>query len=131
VGAFLKLDYPGGPQKLATKRLQRRFGQLVKARRRDAGLSQAELAARAGLGVDMISKIESGATGARFPTIVKLAVALGVDAGELFLPAAGSVVPTASPNLISIMLMLGSLSDSDLGWAKSVLEATLRRHGEA
>ena len=42
------------------------------------------VAEAAGLSVDMISKIEIGATGARFPSIERLAQAVQVDPAELF-----------------------------------------------
>ncbi|WP_163616587.1 helix-turn-helix domain-containing protein, partial [Klebsiella pneumoniae] len=42
------------------------------------------LAERAGISVDMVSKIEVGATGARFPMIERLAEALSIDPAELF-----------------------------------------------
>ncbi|HEV2602609.1 MAG TPA: helix-turn-helix transcriptional regulator [Microvirga sp.] len=64
--------------------LRTRFGQLVAAHRRRAGLTQEALAEAAGLSVDMVSKIETGATGARFPVIERLAAALHVDPAELF-----------------------------------------------
>ena len=64
--------------------LRRRFGSLVAAHRRRQNLTQEVLADRAEISVDMVSKIEIGATGARFPVIERLAHALEIDPGELF-----------------------------------------------
>jgi transcriptional regulator with XRE-family HTH domain len=64
--------------------LRKRFGELLAAHRRRRGMTQEDLAEAAGLSVDMISKIEVGATGARFPSIERLAKAGQVDPAELF-----------------------------------------------
>jgi transcriptional regulator with XRE-family HTH domain len=62
--------------------LRKRFGELLAAHRRRRGLTQEDLAEAAGLSVDMISKIEVGATGARFPSIERLARAVLRWSGE-------------------------------------------------
>lgn len=106
--------------------LQRRFGQLVAAHRKRAGLTQDALAAKAGLSVDMISRIETGATGARFPTILKLSDALEVDPAELF----SSEVPSGAKDraaLSGVVSRLGGLSDRDLSWVTQLLDVALRR----
>src|SRR5260370_36187387 len=72
--------------------LRKRFGELLAAHRRRRGLTQEDLAEAAGPSVDMISKIEVGATGARFPSIERLGQAVQVDPSELFT----SSLPTAS-----------------------------------
>src|SRR5579863_9458023 len=64
--------------------LRTRFGRLVAAHRRRVGLTQEGLAEAAELSVDMISKIEVGASGARFPVIERLATVLKVDPAEFF-----------------------------------------------
>lgn len=64
--------------------LRKRFGALLAARRRRAGLMQEELAEAANISVDMISKLESGTSGARFRVIESLASALKIDPAELF-----------------------------------------------
>lgn len=97
--------------------------------RRDARtpVSQGELANKSGMGIDMISKIESGASGARFPTIIKLARALGADPGELFTPATTENSSKTNRTMIDIVVLLGNLSQRDLEWAKAVFETAMSR----
>ncbi|MGO7835610.1 helix-turn-helix domain-containing protein [Rhizobium johnstonii] len=64
--------------------LEKRFGRMVAAHRRLRGMTQEALAAKAEISTDMVSKIEIGATGARFPNIEKIAAALEVDPADLF-----------------------------------------------
>ena len=106
--------------------LRTRFGGLVAAHRRRLGLTQDALAGLAGISVDMISRIESGATGARFPTISKLAEALGVDAGELFSPHVPSGGLDRQP-LTKLTTKLAKLSEKDLAWIDQLLDVALRR----
>jgi transcriptional regulator with XRE-family HTH domain len=64
--------------------LRKRFGQLVAAHRRRQGLTQEGLAEAADLSPEMVAKIETGKSGARFPVIERIADALDVDPAELF-----------------------------------------------
>ena len=59
------------------------FGSTVRRRRRSLGLSQEELADRAGLHRTYVSLIERGLRGATIETIVKLAGALGTSGSRL------------------------------------------------
>ncbi|MGW1076713.1 helix-turn-helix domain-containing protein [Streptomyces sp. NPDC002537] len=52
---------------------------LVRARRMELGLSQAELAARAGTGQAFISRVESGKITPTIPVLQRLATALECD----------------------------------------------------
>ncbi|WP_082907890.1 helix-turn-helix domain-containing protein [Bradyrhizobium neotropicale] len=109
--------------------LRKRFGELLAGHRRRRGMTQEDLAEAAGLSVDMISKIEAGATGARFPTIERLAQAVQVDPAELFT----SHLPAGSMNrgaFGEISSKLSSLSDSDLVWISALLDVALRRGRE-
>lgn len=104
--------------------LRKRFGKLLAAHRRRLGLTQEALATVAALSVDMISKLEVGATGARFPAIERLAEALDVDPAELFtsdLPS-GSLRRGAYGEIAAT---LTSLDEADLIWVRSILEAAL------
>lgn len=105
--------------------LRKRFGRLVAAHRRRAGISQRELSDRADISVEMVSKIEIGATGARFGNIEKLANALSVDPAEFFT----TEVPSSTFKrraYIDLTTRLASLSDDELEWIKGVIEAALK-----
>lgn len=104
--------------------LRTRFGRLVAAHRRQAGLTQEELAEAAGISVDMISKLESGTSGARFGVIERLAEALEVDPAELFT----TEIPSGVPNrkmLADITSRLALLSEADFTWVKVLLDAAM------
>lgn len=105
--------------------LRRRFGSLVAAHRRRRNLTQEALADRAEISVDMVSKIEIGATGARFPVIERLAAALEVDPAELFT----TEIPQGALNrgpLQELTTELAVLSVNDLRWISGVVRAALR-----
>ncbi|KQT47910.1 hypothetical protein ASG52_11670 [Methylobacterium sp. Leaf456] len=105
--------------------LRKRFGLRVALHRRRKGMTQDDLASAADLSVDMISKIESGSSGARFGAIERLATALDVDPSELFLPPGG--IGSRHPETLSgIAAKLALLSDAELGWVKDILDAILR-----
>lgn len=106
-------------------KLMVRFGHHLKAQRNKHGWTQDQLAAKADLSVDMISRLEAGKTGARFPTIEKLAGALKVDPAELF----GVDMTTSrlsSPRLQVVLGQLVRLSAKDLAWVENVLDAVLK-----
>jgi transcriptional regulator with XRE-family HTH domain len=93
-------------------------------------MTQEALAEAARLSVDMVSKIEVGATGARFPVIERLAAALRVDAAELFT----TEVPAGAINrgtFADISTRLARLSQSDLVWVSNLIEAALKSKGDA
>jgi transcriptional regulator with XRE-family HTH domain len=108
--------------------LRVRFGRLLAAHRKRAGLTQAQLAERAGLSVDMITKLETGSSGARFPAIEQLSTALSIDPAELFTTEVRSGA-RGRAELTSLMAKLATLSDSDLAWVTSLIDAALKRRG--
>jgi transcriptional regulator with XRE-family HTH domain len=55
------------------------FGERLKQLRKNAGLSQAELAERAGMNRFGVAKLEQGAREPSWATVLNLARALGVD----------------------------------------------------
>ena len=59
------------------------FGQRLRALRLQRGLSQEKLAEMAGLDRTYISQAEAGKRNVTLKTIVRLATALGVQAGDL------------------------------------------------
>lgn len=104
--------------------LRIRFGRLLALHRRRCGLTQDELAEAAELSVDMISKIEVGATGARFPSIERLASAVSVDPAELFT----NQIPTGvmgSGAFGKISSRLATLPEADLVWVDRLLDVAL------
>lgn len=106
--------------------LRKRFGRLVAVHRRKAGLTQDQLAAAASVSVDMISKIETGATGARFPLIERLAEALRIDPAELFTTELPST-NRRNPIFTALSIRLAGLNDDDLVWINGVVEAALKQ----
>jgi transcriptional regulator with XRE-family HTH domain len=105
--------------------LRKRFGRLLAAHRKRAGLKQAELAEAAEISVHMVQKLESGGVGARFPVIEKLSAALGIDPAELF----SSEIPAGALQrraLGELTTRLAGLSDADLAWASNLLDVALR-----
>ena len=63
-----------------------RFGETLRAARRDAGLTQAALAVRAGLSQQYVARIEAGQINPTLVTIAAIARALGTDMGDLLGP---------------------------------------------
>lgn len=104
--------------------LRKRFGQLVAAHRRRQGLTQEGLAEAADLSPEMVAKIETGKSGARFPVIERIAGALDIDPAELFttqLPA-GALQKSAYG---ALSLRLASLAEGDLLWIGRIVDAAL------
>ncbi|WP_243313968.1 PAS domain S-box protein [Fundidesulfovibrio agrisoli] len=67
--------------------MKKLFGTRIKALRRQAGLTQAELAAQAGISDRFLGRLERGLSAPSFESLGQLARTLGVDPGELFTPA--------------------------------------------
>lgn len=105
--------------------LRQTFGRMVAAHRRRLGLTQEALAEKAGISVDMISKLETGATGARFQMIEKLAATLQVHPAELFTAdvVAGRIRRRPLQELID---RLSELDDQQLAWIKGIVDASLK-----
>ena len=105
--------------------LRKRFGRLLAAHRRRLRLTQGQLAERAEVSVDMISKIEIGATGARFPVIERLSSALGIDPAELFTTEVPNSALKSGP-MLDLAAMLAGLNREDQVWIKGVVEAAIK-----
>ena len=89
-------------------------------------MTQDELAQAADMSVDMISRIEAGATGVRFPSISKLSKALSVDPAELFTSELStSGIHRAA--LDDVTAKLAKLSEKDLRWLEGIIDAALKR----
>lgn len=105
--------------------LRQRFGRLVAAHRKRARMTQEQLAASAEVSVDMIGSIEAGRTGARFPIIERLALALQIDPAQLFttdLP----VDAVKGDARIALQARLAALSEREIVWVDRLLEVALR-----
>lgn len=72
-----------GRAKPALNETTRVFGERVRDRRMELGLSQEAAAVRCGIHWTQLGKVERGQRSLRLETIVKIAVGLGIDAGEL------------------------------------------------
>ena len=58
-------------------------GTRIKERRKEKGLTQADLAERSGLQQPQVSRLEAGVHSPSFKTLSKIAKALGIDVGDL------------------------------------------------
>ncbi len=72
------------PNDTIGNRGRRAFGDRVRSLRQERGLSQEELALRAGLHRTYISSLERGLRNVGLDNVLKLADALGVPASDLF-----------------------------------------------
>ena len=105
--------------------LKRRFGHLVAAHRKRSGMTQQRLAEVVDVSVDTISKIETGAAGARFAVIERLATALSVDPAELFT----TEIPRGalrSKTYTELTARLAKLSDDDMRWISDLIDVAQR-----
>ena len=105
--------------------LRKRFGTLVAAHRKRRAMTQAQLAEAVELSPTMITRIESGSSGTRFPAIERLSAALGVDPSELFVVESNRR-GRSRPALVEINTKLTGLSDRELLWVGDLLDAALR-----
>ena len=97
-------------------RIQSPLGAALKRRRLDLGLSQEELANRAGLHRTYITDVERGSRNPSLDTIQKLAGALQVALSELFLQiesAGGETVPSKGVEAVEILVVESSPADAE------------------
>lgn len=117
--------YSSERSKFAGSSLAIRFGGFLAAHRKRLKLTQAKLAERTGLSVDMIAKLEIGATGASLGTVQLLADALSIDPAELF---TGELPRGAlyRAELSELMAQLLRLSPEQYAGIKGVIDAALK-----
>ncbi len=75
----------------------RHVGRRVAELRNALGWTQEAFAERAGISVGYVRQVEGGHENLTLMTLVKLAVVLGVDAADLFVPPASSEVRRGRP----------------------------------
>lgn len=93
-----------GPDKLG-------LGARVRALREERGLSLRELAARAGMAVSFVSKIESGKASPTLMSLVKLLEALDLDLAAFFSSGAAAPAEVVCPRAL-----MRPLNESDRTW---------------
>lgn len=108
--------------------LAKRFGNLVAANRRRLGWTQANLAEQAGLSVDMVAKMETGSASPSFRTLELLAGSMSIDVAELFTTELKTGAASRAA-LTDVSARISGLSDSDLRWLSTVLDAVLKPRG--
>jgi transcriptional regulator with XRE-family HTH domain len=84
--------------------IQSHFGTAVRARRKHLGISQEELAERAGLHRTYVADVERGARNLSLGSIEKLAYALEISIPILFTHA-GGVVNQSADRVVDILLV--------------------------
>src|SRR6267142_1309330 len=94
--------------------IKSRFGTAVRTQRKRLGISQEELAGRAGLHRTYVADIERGARNLSLANIEKLAKALDVSIPILFSQAEPQLKPSLVDELPEILLVEDDPSDVDL-----------------
>ncbi len=110
--------------------LQKRFGKLLAAHRRNAELTQAQLAERVGLSVDTIKKLETGSVAPSFRTIRAITQDLNIEPAELFTSQfqGGELQRRA---LSQITDQLAVLEEDQLKWLHGIINAALEARRRA
>lgn len=72
------MSRPGAEAAYEAARIRFELGQAVRKRREELGLTQAELAGRAGLKQPAVARFEAGGTMPTIPMLERLAAALGM-----------------------------------------------------
>lgn len=97
--------------------LAKQVGRAVAARRQNAGLTQAEVADRLGVGQEAMSRLERGAV---MPTLVRLA-----QLADIFSVPITALLEESSPLTADVTdevyRALQTLSESDRVWVKTML----------
>lgn len=79
------IDEVGGGDHVDTTTERERFGARLRSVRQGQGLTLNQVAARAGVTASALSQIERGRSGATIETVVRIAGALNVSTGSLFI----------------------------------------------
>jgi transcriptional regulator with XRE-family HTH domain len=79
----MNLPRPSGRSPLDAASRRRAFGAVIQSRRRSRGLPHADLAAAAGIDLEVLDRIEHGTQAITMDEAFALADALGTDLAEL------------------------------------------------
>jgi len=107
--------------------LQEQVGDLIRYHRERAGLTQAELADRAGRSIEMIGRIERGRSSPSFETLEELSRVLNTPVREFFGSGPFEAQADRSDPLQRLVHGLSSLGPSDLEWIERLFEVALSR----
>jgi transcriptional regulator with XRE-family HTH domain len=108
--------------------LKKLFGSNLRQRRKIRGWTQAELAERVSLSLDMIGRLERGDAAPSFETIGELSHILEVSIGELFAGAVTTPVNESprAKTLSRILELLSRANDADLKRVERIILAALK-----
>ena len=93
-GPYVVGDMPQERAKNALNDATHAFGERVRDRRHELGISQEAAADRCGIHWTQLGKVERGQRSLRLETILKIAAGLDIDAGEL---VSGLPMPAHDP----------------------------------
>ncbi len=94
--------------------IKTRFGSAVRTRRKGLGISQEELAGRAGLHRTYVADVERGARNLSLANIEKLAQALETSLPALFSHVHAPTCPGTPGEMVNILLVEDDLADVEL-----------------
>ncbi len=107
--------------------LSQTFGRRLRSARRSSGWTQAELAEKADLSLDMIGQIERGQVNPSFKTIEALCDALEIDPASLFSSTSGRKTRSGRDRIIQELLnTLEASNDADLKWIRQLVTQALK-----
>lgn len=105
------------------------FGSLVRVKRTELRMTQADLAEAADLSLDMVSRLERGTVGPSLETIVVMSEILKVPTSVLLggAPLEGSGDGQRESVLLRIHQLLAEIATDDLPWIETVIGAIIRK----
>lgn len=107
--------------------LREQVGALIRHHRDRAGLTQADLAEKAGIASETVSRIERGSLAPSFETLADFATALGVDVRDFFEIADQAVRERRDDPLMRLIVRLAFCDAADLDWADELLTVALAK----
>lgn len=107
--------------------LREQVGALIRHHRDRAGLTQADLAEKAGVASETVSRIERGSLAPGFDTLGDFAAALNVDVRDFFEIADQAARDGRDDPLANLVLKLAFFDASELQWADELLTLALAK----